>query len=416
MEQAFTLTNEAFPLCVVCVLHIKTGPEVPKLKAALGQLQARHILLRAGISRKKGRLYFHTLDPLPEIGLMVADRRDADTWQGIAEEALNTTFDQTGPLMKCWYVREADQAASELIVCFHHAIIDGTAARLILHEILSLAGGIPLGPLPAGDTRPRYPADVSGLRLLKRFPGFALRQMVSEWQARTQGVGAPIPAHSRNALLSFRLSPELSRKLSLRVGREGLSLNTVLLAVMAQVVLNQKTGIKKGSAAHLISFADLRAGMVPPVAGEQLGCYASMVRFPVSLTAGQPPLQLAGSIRRALFQASRRGEVFIMNRISKYLIKMVVRLQNTRLGLSALSFIGVLDLLPRYGTIELHDVKAFITNNRLGPEFSAFGKILFGSIGLDFTYLTAEMEEPQAQKIIQEIKKILEKLAELPYI
>lgn len=227
---------------------------------------------------------------------------------------------------------------------------------------------------------------------------------------------APIPSHSRNALLSFRLSPELSRKLSLRVGREGLSLNTVLLAVMAQVLLDQKTGIKKGIAANLISFADLRAAMVPPVSDHELGCYVSMVRFPVSLAAGQPPLQLAHGIRRGMFQASRRGEVFIMNRISKYLIKMVTRLQNTRLGLTALSFIGVLDLLPRYGSIELHDVNAFITNNRLGPEFSAFGKILFGSIGLDFTYLTAEMEEAQAQKIMREIKKILEEMAELPYI
>jgi hypothetical protein len=94
---------------------------------------------------------------------------------------------------------------------------------------------------------------------------------------------------------------------------------------------------------------------------------------------------------------------------------MVLKLRNMRLGVTALSFIGKLDLEPKYGSIQLHNVNAFISNNPLGPEFSAFGKILFGSIGLDFNYLTAEMDALQAEGILQKTKESLENIANNSY-
>ncbi|HMQ50118.1 MAG TPA: condensation domain-containing protein, partial [Saprospiraceae bacterium] len=378
----------------MCALHLTSGPDVESVKDALQKLQARHPFLQAGIVKKGGALKFEGLNPVLPVSLTVADRKDEDTWRGVTEDALNTTFDPAGPLMKCWYLAGSDHTVCELIVCFHHAIIDGISARLLLHELLSLAGGLSLGePIKYPETS-TFPPAYQKWSFIKRVPGFMGRQMQDEWRYKKRGVAAPIPADPANAILSFRLSPEVSRKLSVRIGREGLSLNSVLLATIAKVVSQHRHQQQGNSLLRLISFADLRASMTPPVSDQTLGCYVSMLRFSVPVSPDQSVLQLSGLIRKALFKASRQGDVFMMSKLSKYVIRMVLKLRNMRLGVAALSFIGKLDLEARYGSIQLHNVNAFISNNPLGAEFSAFGKILFGSVGVDFNYLTSKSPPP----------------------
>ncbi|MCB0841522.1 MAG: hypothetical protein KDD99_32855, partial [Bacteroidetes bacterium] len=65
------------------------------------------------------------------------------------------------------------------------------------------------------------------------------------------------------------------------------------------------------------------------------------------------------------------------------------------------------------GSVELNDVNAFITNNQFGPELSAFGKIFRGQLGLDFTYLSSELEDAKAREIVMNIQETLEKIANL---
>ena len=412
IEQAFTISNDAAPLSVVCVLHLSPGPATEDLRAALDRLQGRHPLLRAGIGRSKGRFYFQKLAPAPPLPLSLVFRQDEASWRTVTEEALNTTFDRSGPLLKCWHVTGPDTGESEVIVGFHHAIVDGIAARLLLHELLSLAGKVALPEPLDRPVYPRFPPSFRKVRLAPRLLAFAGRQLADEWRYRQKGIGAPVPAHSHNAILSFRLSPALSRQLTLRAGREGLSLNSVLLAAIAHAVFRRRYGNREERPARLISFADLRPALVPPVSGQQLGCHISMLRFSVLLSERQSLPELARQVRKAHFTAGRRGETFLMALASRHLMRMVLRIQRMRLGLAALSFIGKLELEPAYGALRLHDVKAFITNNRFGPEFSAFGKVLFGSIGLDFTFLTAEMKAEEAEMIVKEIRRTLEKMAE----
>jgi NRPS condensation-like uncharacterized protein len=416
IEQAFTFSNESFPLSVVCALHLTSGPDSQSLKVALQQLQSRHILLRSGILKKKGVFYFQSLNSSSPIELSLISRTDEDTWRGVTEDALNTTFDLAGPLMRCWYLPSLEKAECELIVCFHHAIIDGISSRLLLHELLSLAGGLSLPESSEYRVISKFPPSYQKWNLVKRLVGFLGRQIKEEWRYKSNGVTSPIPRNSTNAILNFKLSPEVSRKLSVRIGREGLSLNSVLLAAIVQKVYHHRHFDKGNRLVRVISFADLRSSMLPPVPEQELGCNISMLRFSIPISAHQSVLPLATNIRKAIFKASRQGDVFMMSKMSKYVIKMVLKLKNMRLGVAALSFIGKLDLESHYGSIQLHNVNAFISNNPLGPEFSAFGKILFGSISIDFNYLIAEMEAQQAEKILKEIKENLEEIANLPYI
>ncbi|MEZ4886754.1 MAG: condensation domain-containing protein [Chitinophagales bacterium] len=411
IEQAFTLSNDALPLCVVCVLQLDACPESQDIQLALQQLQSRHILLQAEIVESKGDFYFSKLEPAPPIRLEIVYRTNSATWKAIAEKALNTIFDKKGPLMKCCAIADDETNHSELVVCFHHAIIDGTSARLVLHELLSLLGGLSLPTVRKSSVASKFPADYQGWNLAKRLFAFGGRQMKDEWTYLKRGFSSTIPIHSSNAVINLLLSPEVSRKLMVHIGRKGLSLNSALLAVMTQVILKHKYGNVGRRLARVISFVDTRSLVTPVVGNQDLGCCISMLRLTVPVADGESVYDFAANIRREIFKSSRLGEVFLMSKVSKYLIRMTLALKKMRLGVSALSFIGKLDLQPQYGAIQLQNVQAFITNNQFGPDFSAFGKILFGGIGMDFTYLTAEMDETQAQQIVTEIKEKLEEMA-----
>lgn len=414
IEQAFTISNAVDPLVVVCALHLHHGPSVNGLTTALAQLQSRHRLLRAGIVASRRGLYFQHLSPTPPIPLAVIQRRHAAHWQSVGQEALNTSFAMSGPLMRCWYLQANGSEESELIICFHHAIIDGSSARLVLHEILSLCGMVSLPEPLAEEVTAQFPPEYRRPKLALRLPAFMARQMSNEWRYLQKGINNPIPADSHNALISLRLDVATTRKLNLSIGRRGLSLNSVLLAAITEALIRHRHAPDPARLARAICFVDLRSQLLPAVPEDQLGCYISMVRLDTSLTTGQDTWSLSHSIRRLIARTARSGETFLMSILSKYLVRMVLRLQNTRLGLSAISFIGPLRLQAEYGPIQLREVHAYITNNRFGPEFSAFGKLLFGCLGLDFTYLTSELSEAEAREMVADIKKTLEKMADMP--
>ena len=64
--------------------------------------------------------------------------------------------------------------------------------------------------------------------------------MREEWRYKKQGMVSSIPEGSENGTLHFKLTPELSRKLIVKIGREGQSLNSVLLATITKVILKHK--------------------------------------------------------------------------------------------------------------------------------------------------------------------------------
>lgn len=414
-EQAFTRSNEAYPLSVVCVLRLKNGPAVVAIEAALAQMQQRHPLLRAGIHIGRQGFQFYVLEPLPPVSLILLPRTTDESWRTATESALNTTFDHRGPLMKCWYLSQDDDEGAELIVAFHHAIIDGVAARELLHELLSLSGGLALETVPAQiPIQSEFPADFRGSRLALRLLPFLGRQMRDEFRFRLKGQAAPIPRHSTNAIISLQLSADLSRRLSYRVGREGLSLNGVLSAAILCSLWKHRYPSRKQGLTRVISFADLRPVMEPAPGPTDLGCCVSMLRFSLPIRQESTVWEVARDLRKAMYGAGRRGEMLLMGQLLHNLIRMALAAKSMRLGTSALSFIGKLDLDRNYGPIELEDVLAYITNNRFGPEFSGFGKVLFGRIELDLTYLPEEISASEAEAIVADIRTSLEEMAEMP--
>lgn len=78
------------------------------------------------------------------------------------------------------------------------------------------------------------------------------------------------------------------------------------------------------------------------------------------------------------------------------------------MGTTAVSYPGPLNLQPNYGSIQLTNLHGFISNHRLGPEFVAFAKILFGELSWDFLYLEADMDRALADTLADEVIHLLE--------
>ncbi|MCB0846993.1 MAG: hypothetical protein KDE26_27270, partial [Bacteroidetes bacterium] len=277
-------------------------------------------------------------------------------------------------------------------------------------ELMSLISDVPLEKIVKNHySKHAKQLEISFFRAL----GFISRQLKGEWKYLKKGAKAPIPPSPENTTLRFRLSVEQTRKLTLAAGRKKLSLNSLISAVMTREVIQRLHLEEKPTLGRAICFADLRTIMPHSPPASALGCYTSMIRMDIPLRPNQDIWEMAENVKRGIFQSNRRGDIQVMTKLSKYLFRMAISMKKMRLGNTALSFIGKLDLKPMYGSVELNDVNAFITNNQFGPELSAFGKIFRGQLGLDFTYLSSELEDAKAREIVMNIQETLEKIANL---
>jgi hypothetical protein len=132
-----------------------------------------------------------------------------------------------------------------------------------------------------------------------------------------------------------------------------------------------------------------------------------MSRISVPFAAGNDSAATAAGLDRQMIKSSRRGEKFLYATLSKLLVRKTIRALSARLGHTALSYTGVVPLKSSYGPLQINAIHAFITNNRLGAELTAFGKIFSGKLSLDLNYLTAETSQSEAVELAGLVKSLL---------
>ncbi len=409
IETAFAIANTQYPLCVVCILHVSQSPDIAAWQQCIDALQKRHWLLRAQLIKQGGVFYFRESADYPAITVSAIARTNNESWREEAERLLNEHFAAEAPLMKVTAVFDSDATQSELIVAFHHAIVDGTYARLLLHEILSIAG-LPDGMHDTGmvHTKPQF-----SKKRQEPFLSFARRKLSNEITYWKRGAKSSIPGDSTNATLNLQLTLTDSENLIAQTSRHGISLNSLLLAAMAQAVLNQYYTSSNPTLVRVISFADVRQLLIQNNNELYAGCLVSMLRSDITINTPQNLLRMASTIHKSLTRAALRGEPLTMFKLSKRLMQLTLRLKQQRLATVAISFLGPLHLQQQYGSVELKHVTSFITNNQLGPQLSAFSKILFGCISIDFTYLTAETSHEAAKSMVAAINIALGKFSKI---
>jgi len=133
-----------------------------------------------------------------------------------------------------------------------------------------------------------------------------------------------------------------------------------------------------------------------------------MLRYSAALSAEQPFWPLARDIQQQLKQMAYRDERFAAQVLAPMLIDSTNRLQKVRLAHIALSHLGAPALPEAFGPTRVLDLHAFISNHRLGPEYTLTSHLAGDELLLDIVYLDADLEPAQAEAIAAEIESALQ--------
>ncbi len=470
-ESALTLSDEHAPLNVVAVLRLTVGPSPAALRRALAAVQARHPLLRVGIGTVNGRYVFDrggtaaiTLR-LAERGDGEAWIGEAEAELNARLDA------GTGPPVRCVYLQPRvsgppggrprspavgrgssgrpagedglGQAAdpqdrlsgAEILLTLHHAVMDGASAVSLCRELLAACAaaeggddpeiGAPLAMLPAAEEL--FPPAFQGRRRL-RLVGFVLRQLGREiaerWRARGRW-HAPPPGPTRSRILCFRLSEAETAALVRRSRKRRLTLHSVFDAALLLAVLRHLYPGQSLPLRHLV-FADLRPYLRPPVAAENLGAYFAMLRLCSALGPDRGLWDLAREINAGVHAAARRGEKYLFSLTSAAAMRHLIRSGTGRMAATAVSYTGAARLgaerldaerldaerldaerLEAERRLPVTALHAFVSNFRLGPEYTAQVRLFNRRIWWDILYLEPELDEDLARRIAGEIRDLL---------
>lgn len=419
IEQALTLSHIVYPMTAVCVLRLTGAPPAGKLRQALDLLQRKQPLLRSSIIRKGSSYYFVPLESETEIPLSIIERISENQWEAQVRSEINTGWGNgAGPLMKAVYLKgQTDGNNAEILLAFHHAVADHISILFLVESILRVAAGMEFDPgADAGVSEyhsprleSRLPRSFKGIFLLPRLFRVVLSQLREEKNYRKHTIltpDHPIPETSLNDILTIRFNEQITGGLVRWSRQNRISLNSMIgAALIIAVNCLRYSGNDKWM--RLILFAGLRHYLRPSVSPCEMGSMISMLRFTFPVSRDQDFPDLARQLNGAVEKSVRRGDPFIFALLSKLLIRQTIRKQDARLGHAALSYVGPLKLAEKYGTIGLSGIHAFITNNRLGPEFTGFGKIFRGELSLDLNFLTSEMTREEAEGLAAKIYQLL---------
>lgn len=116
------------------------GVVQPELLAgALALVQKRHPRLRARIvTGPDGRPIYEVLATMAPIPVRFV-KLDAEElpWATHAQRAVETDFQEGGPLCHVTVLESTVRPISEIVMTFHHSLTDGTAGLMLFHEVLS---------------------------------------------------------------------------------------------------------------------------------------------------------------------------------------------------------------------------------------------------------------------------------------
>ncbi len=413
LEHAMRITDDATPFNVVAVLRLEGQLPPSALRAALDALQRRHRLLRSRIV-PEGKGYAFHFDVKSPIPLDTGDRPPGDSWIATAENELHRPFALAeGPLMRCRYL--VDATGADLIVTLHHTILDATSAVHLFGELLArCAGRVPpeAGDVTREGQRPApelYPDAYRGFGFARAAAAFMGRQMADEMKFRwlSRGVRkAPIAKTGHCRLLPVRFSAPLTTALVRASRRQRITLNAMLGAAMMSAVQRRLYPSPRVPLRHII-FADLRSRLRESVPDAMLGCFLTMFRFTVVVERDGDFWTLARDIQESTLRAARSGERYLAYSMSPGMMKMIFRMKAFRMGATALSYSGPVDL-PTDGGFKVAGLHAFATNMTLGPEYSALVRLFRGELWWDILYLDSDMDADGARAIAHEMQTILE--------
>lgn len=404
-ERALFISDRHSPFNVVTVLRLENPPAPQVVESALRALQARHPLLQAGI--RNG--HFERISP------PLIYRVTQTDWSSLVEQEMNTRLDSEHNLFRGVYNYSHQHA--DLILTFHHAIMDAASGMNLLDELLRICASDKnplLSPLElAPPVEARFPRSHQGVQGFLRRMKYAFSQMGDEiaYQLNARGKRTPaIQLGGRGFPSTLTLPESLVDSLSRCCRAEQVTLNSLLNAAIV-LATNRHLYAGRQTPMRTFSFADLRPYTIPPVATEHLANYISMMRFRVNVSGESDIWKLTKDLHDKIYRALKRGDKFSASRMSEPLMKMFIRMKSMRMGAAALNYGAAVPLETKYGEIKVTGLHAFLSSFDLGPEVSCQARLFNDELWMDFMFLETDMDMGAAEKIGGEVKAVLKEAA-----
>jgi len=403
------ISSRDSPLNLVVLVRLD-GPAVHDvLPTALAGLRQRHPLLRARIVGPLARPRFEVSDadtagsgPIP---LRVVRASESEGAYELAEEEMNAPFDPAvSPLARVTCVSGPGHS-TDLILTVHHAIADGASAANLVHELLEscrqgLAGEPAATPVPASMPPPLtdlLPVGMRGLAGWRKMLTLAARESRDEiaYRLGSRGCRRPVPALGRAVLRPLSLDVAETAALVSQGRRQRLTLTSLVAAGLLWQV-NAVLHEGRPCTMRAVIWVDLRPYLDPQAGAETLGCYVSMLRFPVRVDRRRGLAALATDVQRQIERASRRGDRFPAAQLSAPMARLAARWPVIRLGNVALSHAAAPAIQSGYGPVSVREVRAFVSNDRIGAELAAVSGVIHGRLWCDLLYLDSDYGEDAA--------------------
>ncbi len=425
MEKAQAITGQYYPFNVVAVLKMVNGPLPEQLESAANLLLNRHPILNACILHEKNSFFFQ-FNLVKKIKVNQIHRRDKNTWQKVAEEQLNTPFDSSdNALMRLHYVLgknesgKNDSGKSEIIVTFHHVVIDAASGSYLVDELLTLCAKekpeFENNKQKPDDLTPPaeffFPSSYQGVRRKFNNLIYMMRMMKDELSYRLQTINtpkAPIHPSGHGKIITMVLSKETTTLLWKQAKKTRITIKNIFDAALLMVI-HKHLYARTSMPLRFFTFADLRPFLKPPLTPGKIGSYFSMLRYTTKMTKNQSLTELASRIQKQVYTSLKRGDKFAAHLQSPGIMKALLRFKSFRMGNTAVSYIGQVNIQPSYGNITINHMHVFTSNFVLGPEYTAQTRLFQDRFYWDIVYLDSDMDENKATIIAEEIEAVLQK-------
>lgn len=222
------------PFNGVFVVRIKGTITLALLRNAMAKIQAKHPLLRAGISfSENGIPSFTVNESCPEIPVTFTDRFYDDDWILESIKDWATVFDTVnGPLIKLNWIRGA--ASSDLVMAFHHCMCDGGAGLMLIKEIIALLDdpakdiGIHSSISTIEEIVPAQVLNSKSRKLKTWLQASLIRSGLALLATLTSSRNKPRSCRERDYLVHWKLSVSQSAALFKHCTANGVTVNTAL--------------------------------------------------------------------------------------------------------------------------------------------------------------------------------------------
>ncbi len=414
-ERALLITSRHAPFNIVSVLQMENAPIPDTLRKALEILQKRQPLLCASIQDGKGKPFFEDL-PSAKLPFTLIERTDKNQWQNLVEQEMNFHYNhEKGPLFRVVYLYK--DGFGDLILNVHHTIMDAVSGMNLLDELLQLCAG-EIAELPRVELAPAmetvYPSPYKGFSKIFKLANYALAQMgeMAQFMWRTRGKRVPaVKFGGKGKMATLTLPENLVDALARQGRKKGITLNSILNTALMQAT-NRHLYRGESLPMQTFAFANLRSSTIPPIDAKSLANYISMLRFTQDISGDASFWILAEELNEKIYYVLKKGDKFNAATMSEPLMKMFIAMKSMRMGATALSYTGAVPLKTQYGKIKPLGIHGIVSAYDLGPELSSQARLFNNELLWDFIYLDSDMDRATVEKIIAEIKLVLEKASQ----